>query len=182
MMSAGPTYWPTLPEATVEIITLGTPTGRARIAGVASAVPPEPPAEMMPATPSCRRIQRSNASVIAATDAPRSPVKTPAAPRGCQAAISVGGTSAPEGLPEVERSTRRTGSPCSFRMSRTNLSSAPLVSRVPATSTTGRPVAVSGRACGSSRRRASVTVRAFRSSTRTGTGCDQRVGVCGFDR
>ena len=38
MMSVGPTYWPTSPEATVEIITLGIPTGRLRIAGVANAV------------------------------------------------------------------------------------------------------------------------------------------------
>src|SRR3546814_5976246 len=37
-MSEGPTYCPTLPEATVEIITLGRPMGRRRIAGVTIAV------------------------------------------------------------------------------------------------------------------------------------------------
>ena len=47
-MSDGPTYGFTSPEATVETITLGTPMGRRRMAGVASAVPPEPPAEMSP--------------------------------------------------------------------------------------------------------------------------------------
>ena len=60
----------------------GTPTGRRRIAGVASAVAPEPPAEMIPAMPLWRVIQLSNASAMAATEAPRSPVNTPAEPRG----------------------------------------------------------------------------------------------------
>ncbi len=60
----------------------GTPTGSRRIAGVTSAVAPDPPAEMMPAMPLCRLIQVSNASAIAATDAPRSEENTPAAPRG----------------------------------------------------------------------------------------------------
>ena len=80
MMSVGPMYWPTSPEATVEIITLGIPTGRLRIAGVASAVPPEPPAEMIPAIPRWRRIQFSKASDMARTAAPRSSVKTAEAP------------------------------------------------------------------------------------------------------
>ena len=48
-MSAAPTYGATLPEATVDTITLGTPTGRACIAGVINAVPPEPPMPMIPA-------------------------------------------------------------------------------------------------------------------------------------
>ena len=47
-MSEGPTYGFTSPEATVETMTLGTPIGRPRMARVASAVPPEPPAEMRP--------------------------------------------------------------------------------------------------------------------------------------
>ena len=63
-------------------MTFGTPTGSARIAGVASAVAPEPPAEMMPAIPLCRMTQASNASAMAATEAPRSPVNTPDEPRG----------------------------------------------------------------------------------------------------
>ena len=43
-----PTYWETLPDAIVEIIIFGTPIGRARIAGAAMDVPPEPPAEITP--------------------------------------------------------------------------------------------------------------------------------------
>ena len=50
MMSLVPTYWATLPEAMVETITLGTPTGRARMAGVAREVPPLPPMERMPSS------------------------------------------------------------------------------------------------------------------------------------
>ena len=47
-MSAGPTYGATLPDATVETITFGRPTGSARIPGVMIAVPPDPPMPMMP--------------------------------------------------------------------------------------------------------------------------------------
>ena len=76
-----------LPDATVEIISFGTPTGSARIAGVANAVAPEPPAEIRPSslTPSLPDLpftQVSNASAIAATAAPRSALNTPAEPRG----------------------------------------------------------------------------------------------------
>ena len=49
MMSLGPTYCLTSPEATVEIITLGRPMGNRRMPGVTKAVPPLPPAETMPA-------------------------------------------------------------------------------------------------------------------------------------
>jgi len=75
-MSEGPTYCPTSPEATVEIITLGKPIGRRRIAGVASAVPPEPAAEMIPPIPRWRAIQFSKASAMARTAVPRSESKT----------------------------------------------------------------------------------------------------------
>ena len=47
-MSLGPTYGRVSPLAMVETITLGTPTGKARMAAVASVVPPEPPAEISP--------------------------------------------------------------------------------------------------------------------------------------
>ena len=46
---------------------LGTPTGRRRMPAVASEVPPDPPAEMMPPTPRSRSIQRANASAMAPT-------------------------------------------------------------------------------------------------------------------
>ncbi len=93
------------------------PMGSARMAGATIAVPPEPPAAMMPATFVCRLIQASNACAMAATAGPRSPVKRPAEPRGWLSAISIGGTSAPDGLPLVERSTRRVRRPLPFRMS-----------------------------------------------------------------
>ena len=100
---------------------------------------------MMPATPVWRLIQVSNACAMAATDVPRSPVKRPAAPRGWLSATSIGGTSAPEGLPLVERSTRRVRRPASLRRSRIKRSSSPLVSSVPATTTKGSLAAVDDR-------------------------------------
>ena len=63
-------------------MTFGTPTGRVCIAGVTSAVPPEPPAEITPATPGWRGIQRSSAAAISRTEAPRSPVNTAFGPFG----------------------------------------------------------------------------------------------------
>ena len=51
------------------------------MAGAAMAVPPEPPAEMIPAIPLWREIQASKASDMAATDVPRSSLKTPFGPR-----------------------------------------------------------------------------------------------------
>ncbi len=86
----------------------GMPTGRRRMPAVASDVPPEPPAEMMPPMPRSRSIQRANASAMAPTAAPRSPEKTALDPPGCIAATCIGVTSARDILPEVERSTVRT--------------------------------------------------------------------------
>ena len=63
-------------------MTLGTPMGRRRIAGVASAVPPEPPAEMSPPTSRRRAMKCSKATAISATAEPRSPVNTARSPRG----------------------------------------------------------------------------------------------------
>ena len=53
-----------------------------------------------------------------ATDWPRSPVKTPAAPRGWNAATWLALISAPEWRPVVDRSTIRTGSPADWIRSR----------------------------------------------------------------
>ena len=47
---------------------LGMPSGSRRMPAVASEVPPEPPAEMMPPMPRSRSIQRAKASAIAVTD------------------------------------------------------------------------------------------------------------------
>ena len=63
-------------------MTLGTPTGSVCIAGAASAVPPEPPAAITPATPGWRGIQRSSATAISRTAAPRSLVNTAFGPFG----------------------------------------------------------------------------------------------------
>ena len=49
-MSEGPTYGATFDDATRRHHQLRHPTGRARMAGVTSAVPPDPPAPMMPAS------------------------------------------------------------------------------------------------------------------------------------
>ena len=111
MMSEAPTYCSVLPLATVETISFGTPTAGTRNAGATSAVPPDPPAEIRPATSSCAAIQRWKASVMPATALPRSPVKTPEVPRGWWSATTCGGTSVPAEAPEVDRSTRRTRQP-----------------------------------------------------------------------
>ena len=60
----------------------GTPTGSARMAGVTSAVPPEPPRPMMPAISARAVMKRAKASAMAVTALPRSPVKTASAPPG----------------------------------------------------------------------------------------------------
>lgn len=66
----------------VDTITLGTPTERSRMAGVTSAVPPEPPAEISPPRSVRDVTNRRKASVIAAIADPRSPVNTAEAPLG----------------------------------------------------------------------------------------------------
>ena len=53
-MSLGPTYGRVSPLAMVLTMSLGTPMGSMRMPAVASVVPPEPPAEMMP--PRSRRV------------------------------------------------------------------------------------------------------------------------------
>src|SRR5215468_9226003 len=104
MMSEGPTKVATLPDATEEMRTLGTPIGRARIAGATRELPPDPPAAMIPPMGSYRLIQAANASAMAAMAVPRSPVKTALGPPRKYAATWCGGTSAGEGPPEVDRS------------------------------------------------------------------------------
>ena len=61
---------------------LHTLKGGARMAGVTSAVPPDPPAEIRPPRSVRDVTKRRNASVIAAMADPRSPVKTAAVPSG----------------------------------------------------------------------------------------------------
>ena len=75
--STAPTYGRVSPDATVETISFGTPTGSARIARVAIDEPPEPPSARMPSSRPCgvqlagrppRRLRPSPS-----TAAPRSP-------------------------------------------------------------------------------------------------------------
>ena len=86
-------------------MTFGMPIGNRRIACVASAVPPEPPAEISP--PRSRRpaTKCSKASAISLTAEPRSPVNTARSPFGWWRATSRGWIIADEGLPDVARST-----------------------------------------------------------------------------
>ena len=107
--------------------------------GATSDAPPEPPAEMMPAILPCRRSQLTKASAMAVTDAPRSAPNTLDPPRPWFRAISCAETSQVEALPLVETSTRRVRRPLFATMSRMKRNSAPLVSSVPTTSTTGGP-------------------------------------------
>jgi hypothetical protein len=92
-------------------ITFGQPMGSARMAGVASEVPPEPPALMTP--PRSRRVstKRSKAIAMAVTALPRSPLKTAASPCGWWRATSRGWMLAGLVLPLVERSTVTTRRP-----------------------------------------------------------------------
>ena len=119
--------------------TLGAPIGRARIAGATIEAPPDPPALIMPAMSLWRLIQVSNASAMAATDAPRSRLNTAEPPRPWLSAISCAVTSQVAGLPLVDTSTSRVRKPLATMRSRMKRSSTPFVSSVPATMTTGGP-------------------------------------------
>ena len=135
-MSEGPTYGATFDDATVDTISLGTPTGRARMAGVTSAVPPEPPAPMMPeSSPACAITYLVSASDIAATASPRSADRTAAAPSGWCAATSSGVTSAVDTWPVVPTSTKMASEPAARMTSVRYSSSSCLVSPVPTTNT-----------------------------------------------
>ncbi len=130
------------PAATVETINLGTPTGRARMAWAASAVPPDPPRAT---APSSFPASHSRASVLAApaaivvTAAPRSPAAhssgsdTPAAAATASASMSTPATS----VPWTPQSTSNVPTPVSLTRSRRNRYSAPLVSNVPSSTTVG---------------------------------------------
>ena len=117
----------------METMTLGTPIGRPRMARVASAVPPEPPAEMRPPRSRRRATNCSNATAISLTAEPRSPVNTARSPLGWCRATSRGWIMAGDGRPDVARSTVTVRTPSFSRQLRRKKSSRPLVSKVPAT-------------------------------------------------
>ena len=175
VMSLGPTYRPTSPEATDEIKTFGVPMGKARMAGATIEAPPEPPALMIPTTSLCRRTKASKASAMAATDAPRSRPNTLDPPRPWFSATSCAVTSQVASLPLVETSTSLVLRPLPATMSRMKRSSGPLVSSVPTTRTVGGPDCVADvgarRSTASSRRVAPTeAVRALDSILAFGTG------------
>jgi len=66
----------------VDTSSLGKPTGSARIAGPTRAAAPEPPAPTSPPRSLRWRTKAVNASAIAATALPRSPVNTALPPAG----------------------------------------------------------------------------------------------------
>src|SRR4051794_5911261 len=146
--STAPTYGRVSPDASVETISLGTPTGRSRIACAAIDELPEPPTA---ATPSSRPSACSRASTeaaplpMAATAAPRSPARASSEWSAPPArATSSRDTSASTcGSPSTPQSTSSTSAPASRTRPRRKPYSIPLVSSVPTRPTVG---AISGSA------------------------------------
>src|SRR3954447_20719589 len=134
--SLAPMYGRVSPEASVDTISLGRPTGRSRIAAAATDALPEAPIAAIP----CRRPSACRRPAI--TPAPR-PITSIACPRSaartswaCSApparATSSRDTSAATcGEPITPASTRTTPAPASPMRSRRNAYSWPLVSSVP---------------------------------------------------
>ncbi len=137
--STAPTYGRVSPEAIVETISFGTPTGSARIARVAIDVPPEPPSARIPwSRPSSysRRTTASAPRAIVSTASPRSVSAARSAPAA--AATSAAGTSgSASGGPPLPASTSSTSAPSSRRRPRRNSYSSPFVSSVPSRTTVG---------------------------------------------
>ena len=139
-MSLAPTIGRVSPAAMVDTISLGTPTGSARMASAAIEVLPDPPAARTPSQrPSA--YSRSTTAVapraMASTAWPRSPAARSASTSAPAAAptssrVTSGSTS---GGPMIPASTRIVRTPSACRRSRRNAYSRPFVSSVP-TSTT----------------------------------------------
>ncbi len=140
VMSLVPTCGRVSPDATVETINFGTPTGNARIALLAITVPADPP---RPAIPSSRPSPYSFAEmtaaprVIAAIARPLLPDRTSSArssPPAC--ATSARSTSAEiVGDPRTPTSTTSGSAPCWAMRSRRKRASSPLVSSAAMTTT-----------------------------------------------
>src|SRR5215207_5341809 len=128
----------------VETISFGTPTGSARIAAVAIAVFPDPPA---PSTPSIRpsacsrRASAAAASAIVPTAVPRSVSEARSAPISPASSAAGMSGSSPCGGPAGPASATSTSTPASRSRARTNASSSPFVSSVPISRTVGTPSA-----------------------------------------
>ena len=135
--STAPTYGRVSPDATVETISFGTPTGSARIACVAIDEPPEPPSARIPSSRPSRcscDTTRSAPSAIAVTAAPRSPAAASSATFDANSSRPMSGMTEGSFTPA---STSSTSTPCSSSRSRRNAYSVPLVSSVPSKTTVG---------------------------------------------
>src|SRR5690349_14797489 len=140
--SFAPMYGRVSPEASVETISFGRPTGSSRIAAAATEALPEPPIAAMP----CRRPSRCRRSAtmpaprpLTSMAWPRSPARTRSA---CSApaalATSSRATSAETcGSPITPASISTTRAPSSAMRSRRNAYSWPLVSSVPTSAMVG---------------------------------------------
>src|SRR5438128_5079040 len=139
--STAPTYGRVSPEATVETISFGTPTGSCRIAWVTIEEPPEPPspstASRRPSPYSCFTTSAAPAP-IAVTAPPRSPAAascaTAAPPARATSSRETSGSTCGSLTPA---STSTTSTPCSRTRSRRNAYSLPFVSSVPTRTTVG---------------------------------------------
>src|SRR5918998_1158484 len=81
-MSTAPMYGLVSPDATVETMSFGTPTGRSRIARAATDELPDPPSDSAPSTrpsPCSRRSTSAAPRPMASIAAPRSPASRSAA-------------------------------------------------------------------------------------------------------
>ena len=95
-MSFTPTYCAVLPLASVETMSLGKPSGSARMPAVAMAVPPPPPSEITPS-------MRPSACSLARTTGAACDIAATASPRSCRARIA--GRSRPASAAASSRET-----------------------------------------------------------------------------
>ena len=112
--STAPTYGRVSPEASVETISFGTPTGSARIARVAIAEPPEPPSARIAVEPAFG-VQPPHHVSAAARPSPRRRRRELAV---LARATSPRGTSGSTDGSFTPTSTSRTSTPCSRSRSR----------------------------------------------------------------
>ena len=138
--STAPTYGRVSPDATVETISFGTPTGSARIARVAIDEPPEPPSARMPSSRPVgvqllhdrlgARRHRGHRGAAVARRRERRDVG--AAARATSSRAMSGSSPTGSWMPA---STTSTSTPCSSSRSRRNAYSTPFVSSVPSRTT-----------------------------------------------
>ena len=120
-----PTYGAVLPLASVLTMSLGNPSGSARMPAVPIAVPPPPPSEITPSiVPASASFARNagTAAAIAATQAPRSVrsamVEKSSTSSRLMSGLAVGGSSVPTSMrngvwprPAIRRATNSSSCP-----------------------------------------------------------------------